>query len=154
MEVEPKLASETAGPLYSSSDCEPWLQKCVNPMRPILKRIFVIALVVLAVLYIYDDLSVRHRMKGQKQGDPFDAVMRMRVLAIPQKGNRIEYALDAQTPIESDPCVHSLFPHFGYTPCWYLKREAKNPIPMVILFPVLRGAGPTFRFRADGKHPY
>ena len=21
-------------------------------------------------------------------------------------------------------CVYSLFPHFGYTPCWYLQRHA------------------------------
>ena len=104
-------------------------------MRPILKRIFIIALVVLAVLYFYDFLSVRRRMSAQKQGDPFDTLVYPRVLAIPHKGNRVEYALDVQSPTQSEPCVHSLFPHFGYTPCWYVNRELRNPIPMVILFP-------------------
>jgi len=24
---------------------------------------------------------------------------------------------------ENQVCVHSLFPHFGYSPCWYLSRR-------------------------------
>ena len=107
-------------------------------MRSTLKRIFLIAVMLFAILYIYDDFSVRRRMSAQKQRDPFDAVVHPRVLAIPHKGNRVEYALDAQSPMESDPCVHSLFPHFGYTPCWYVNRKAQNPIPMVIVFPAFR----------------
>jgi hypothetical protein len=31
-------------------------------------------------------------------------------------------------------CVHSLFPHAGDLPCWYLKRKFAQPIPMVIFF--------------------
>jgi hypothetical protein len=107
-------------------------------MRLVLKRISLVAVLLVACVYIYDYLSVRHRMGAQKQGDPFDIVVYPRVLAIPQKGNRVEYALDVQSPMESDSCVHSLFPHFGYTPCWYVNRKAQNPIPMVILFPALQ----------------
>jgi hypothetical protein len=102
-------------------------------MRAILKWTFLVAVVLLACVYAYDYISVRHRMGAQKPGDPFDTVVYPRVLAIPQKGNRVEYALDAQSPMETDACVHSLFPHFGYTPCWYVNRKAENPIPMVIL---------------------
>lgn len=103
------------------------------PRRRIGKRVLICVMLVLGVSYIYDYLSVRHRMTAQKQGDPFDVVSYPRVLAIPQKGNRVEYALDAQSPMESDPCVHSLFPHFGYTPCWYVNRRAQKPIPMMLL---------------------
>jgi hypothetical protein len=92
----------------------------------------------LAFAYIFDYLSVRYRMRAPKTGDPFDTVTYPRVLAIPQKGNRVEYALDAQSPMETQTCVHSLFPHFGYTPCWYLNRKIQNPIPMEILFPALQ----------------
>jgi hypothetical protein len=102
-------------------------------MRSILKRIFLIAAVLLAVLYVYDYLSVLHRKSAQMQGDPFDVVVHPRLLAIPQKGNRVEFALDAQSPMVSDPCVHSLFPHFGYIPCWYVSRNALKPIPMMIV---------------------
>jgi hypothetical protein len=42
-------------------------------MRSILKGIFLIAVLLLVLLYIYDGLSARHRMSAQKQGDPFDA---------------------------------------------------------------------------------
>ena len=106
-------------------------------MRLILKWASLVALSLILFAYIVDYLSVRYRMTQQKKGDPFDTVTYPRVLAIPQKGNRVEYALDAQEPMETDPCVHSLFPHFGYTPCWYLNRKVANPIPMVILFPTL-----------------
>ena len=102
-------------------------------MDSALNRIFLIAVVLLASIYTYDYLSVRRRMDAQKQGDPFDTLVYPRVLAIPQKGNRVEYALDAQSPMESESCVHSLFPHFGYTPCWCVNRRAQSPIPMAIL---------------------
>jgi len=102
-------------------------------MLLVLKRTFLIAAILLAVLYVYDYLSVLHRKNERKQGDPFDVVVHPRVLAIPQKGNRVEFALDAQSPMVSDPCVHSLFPHFGYTPCWYVSRNALKPVPMTIV---------------------
>jgi hypothetical protein len=93
-------------------------------------------LLLVAVAYGYDFASVRHRMSAQKSGDPFDVVTYPHLLAIPQKGNKVEYALDAQSPMESDPCVHSLFPHYGYTPCWYIIRKSKSPTQMMIVFPV------------------
>ena len=74
-------------------------------------------------------------MSAQKQGDPFDVITYPHLLVIPQKGNQVEYALDAQSPMESDPCVRSLFPHFGYTPCWYVRRRAKTPTQMTIVLP-------------------
>jgi hypothetical protein len=104
-------------------------------MRPILKRIIVALLILFAIAYGYDYASVRLRMRAQKQGDPFDVVTYPHLLVIPQKGNKVEYALDAQSPMESDPCVHSLFPHFGYTPCWYVRRRAKAPTQMTIVLP-------------------
>ena len=91
-----------------------------------------------ATAYGYDYASVRRRMSAQRQGDPFDVVTYPHLLAIPEKGNKVEYALDAQSPMESDPCVHSLFPHYGYAPCWYVLRKSKNPTQMTI---VLRAPG-------------
>ena len=102
-------------------------------MRLLLQRILIAAAVLLAAVYAYDYLSVRHRIAAQKQGDPFDVVTYPHLLAIPQKGNRVEYALDAQSPMMTEPCVHSLFPHDGYTPCWYVNRKARTPTPMFIL---------------------
>jgi hypothetical protein len=101
-------------------------------------RILYALLMLVATAYGYDYASVRRRMSAQRQGDPFDVVTYPHLLAIPEKGNKVEYALDAQSPMESDPCVHSLFPHYGYAPCWYVLRKSKSPTQMTI---VLRAPG-------------
>ncbi len=105
-------------------------------MRTHFTRFLYALLTLLAVAYGYDFASVRHRMSAQKPGDPFDVVTYPHILAIPEKGNKVEYALDAQSPMESDPCIHSLFPHYGYTPCWYILRKSKTPTQMTIVIRV------------------
>jgi len=96
-------------------------------------RFFYTVLLLFAMVYGYDFASVRRRMSGHKPGDPFDTVTYPHILAIPEKGNKVEYALDAQAPMETESCVHSIFPHYGYTPCWYVLRRSKTPTPMTIL---------------------
>jgi hypothetical protein len=105
-------------------------------MRTHFTRFLYALLTLLAVAYGYDFASVRHRMSAQKPGDPFDVVTYPHILAIPEKGNKVEYALDAQSPMESDPCIHSLFPHYGYAPCWYILRKSKTPTQMTIVIRV------------------
>ena len=107
-------------------------------MKTSVHRVIYATVMLLAVAYGYDYASVRRRMSAKKPGDPFDIVTYPHLLAIPQKGNKVEYELDAQSPMESDPCVHSLFPHYGYTPCWYVQRRAKTPTQMTILAPALK----------------
>ena len=105
-------------------------------MRPHLNRFLYALIMLLALAYGFDYASVRRRVNAQKPGDPFDVITYPHVLAIPVKGNKVDYELDAQSPMESDPCVHSLFPHYGYTPCWYILRKSKTPTQMTIVFPV------------------
>ena len=107
-------------------------------MRAPWNRILYAIILLIALTYGYDSVSVRRRMSAQKPGDPFDVVTYPHLLAIPQKGNKVDYELDAQSPMESESCVHSLFPHYGYTPCWYVLRRSKNPTQMMI---VLRAPG-------------
>jgi hypothetical protein len=107
-------------------------------MRDNSTRILYALLIVLAAVYGYDFASVRHRMSEQKPGDPLDVITYPHLLAIPHKGNKVEYALDALSPMESESCVHSLFPHYGYTPCWYVLRKSKTPTQMMIVFRVPR----------------
>jgi len=103
--------------------------------RSFLKRFVLALILVLAILYSNDYASVRRRMSAKTPGDPIDVITYPNLLAIPQKGNKVEYALDAQSPMVSESCVRSLFPHYGYTPCWYVQRRAKTPRPMMILLP-------------------
>ena len=99
-------------------------------------RILYALILLLALGYGYDYASVRRRASAQKPGDPFDVVTHPHLLAIQLKGNKVDYELDAQSPMASDPCVHSLFPHYGYIPCWYVLQRSKNPTQMTILLPV------------------
>ena len=57
-------------------------------------------------------------------------VYALRVLAIPEKSGKTEYEVDAQNPEQTITCVHALFPHRGYSPCWYVKPRINQPIPM------------------------
>ena len=108
--------------------------------RKIIPKIVYAVLLLIALTYVYDFSSVRHRMSAQKPGDPFDTVSYPHLLAIPVKGNKVDYELDAVNPIKTDPCVHSIFPHYGYTPCWYVLKQSKSPTPMTIIFPGRLGA--------------
>jgi hypothetical protein len=45
--------------------------------------------------------------------------------AIHQKNGKTEFDY-AQPQIQV--CVQSLFPHFGYAPCWYVKRHTDKRI--------------------------
>jgi hypothetical protein len=100
------------------------------PPRILLKRILAAAVAALAVLYGGDYLSVRIRMLHLKPADPFESLPAMRVLAIPEKNGKMEYEVDARNPEQVVTCVHSLFPHYGYSPCWYVKPRINQPIPM------------------------
>jgi hypothetical protein len=94
------------------------------------KRILVAAISILAIAYIGDYVSVRVRMIHPQPADPFETITTLRILAIPEKNGKTEYETDAQNPQQTFTCVHSLFPHAGYSPCWYIKPKLNQPIPM------------------------
>ena len=103
--------------------------------RVIFKRLILSVVGCIAVVYAADFLSVRVRMLHPKPADPFESVTAPRLLAIPEKGNKTTYELDEQNPTQTVVCVHSLFPHMGNPPCWYLKKKLTQPIPMTLLAP-------------------
>lgn len=88
-----------------------------------MKRILVAALISLSVLYIGDYVLIRYRMA--KNRTPFGVVAIQRYYAVPQKNRKTEFYFDQP---EMQRCVHSLFPHFGYSPCWYLNRKQVKQI--------------------------
>jgi hypothetical protein len=104
----------------------------LNDPRTIVKRAAIGAALALVFLYLGDALWVRLRMIHPKPGEPFESVTAPRVLAIPQKSGKTEYELDAQNPEQTLVCVHSLFPHDGRSPCWYLKPRIIQPVPMLV----------------------
>jgi hypothetical protein len=86
--------------------------------------ILIAALALLALVYAGDYLSVRYRIARHQPGDPFDVMTIQPTYAIAQKDGRVEIVVGDP---ETQPCVHSLFAHFGLTPCWYLKRTSQKP---------------------------
>lgn len=73
--------------------------------------------ILVVVVYLADAAWARARPTGSVQ---------VRVLlAVPQKGNRVEF-IPGDTEIKS--CVHALFPHLGLEPCWYLERHTHKQV--------------------------
>jgi hypothetical protein len=105
----------------------------VNPFIAYVKRALILIVVLAALVYGGDYASVRLRMAFPKLGPALDSVQMERLYAIALKNGRTEYELDAQQPEVTVTCVRALFPHLGYSPCWYLRRNSQKPIPMVIL---------------------
>jgi len=82
------------------------------------------AVVILALFtYVGDYLSVRYKIPNGR--DQFSSVTIQPYYAIHEKNGRTEY--DYAQP-QTQVCVRSIFPHFGYSPCWYVNRHTDKRI--------------------------
>jgi len=90
-----------------------------------MRRILLVTLLSLCLLYIGDYVSVRYRIPNNRP--QFDVVKIQRYYAVGLKSGKTEFMFLGPT---NQMCVHSLFPHFGYTPCWYLNRRKVQRISM------------------------
>jgi hypothetical protein len=72
-----------------------------------------------ALIYAGDDLRAR------LHGRPVEQVKVDRVYAATNHWNQVEYSVG--TPI-METCVDALMPHFGYVPCWYLRRHTLQQV--------------------------
>ena len=102
----------------------------MNRFIPHIKRALLIALILFAVTYAGDYAWFRLRLLHPTATNPYEVVKVERFYAIPQKNGRYEFT---QADPISQTCVHSIFPHGGYNPCWYVLRQNGTPIPMVFL---------------------
>jgi hypothetical protein len=90
-----------------------------------MRRILVVAVLLLLILYVGDYLSVRYRIpKGRAQ---FGVVTIQRYYAVRLKNGKTEFMFLGP---KDQVCIHSLFPHFGDSPCWYLSRKSVQRIDM------------------------
>lgn len=90
------------------------------------KRILAIFALVVLAIYMGDFLSARFGFPGHRA--IYDSVTVNQTYAVTQKDQKKEeyYFL----PPEAQTCVNALFPHFGYPPCWYLKRHRSQRVQM------------------------
>ena len=109
----------------------------MNRVRLIAKHALLGVAIVLFLAYICDYAYFRLRMIHPKPANPLETFTAPRLFAIAEKGGKVAYELDAENPEQTITCLHSIFPHASYSPCWYIKLKSQQPIPMSILAPQL-----------------
>jgi hypothetical protein len=88
----------------------------------ILRRSFLALALTVILVYTADYLIARSRgarVLGTVQVLPY--------YAVPLKDGKTEFMM---LDPENRTCVHSLAPHFGYPPCWYLNGRKEQRINM------------------------
>ena len=81
------------------------------------KRAFAGAIVFVALVWSTDWLIL------SRKSDAYGQVEVRRSYSVHLKGRKIEQ--DRGKP-EPEECVHSLFSHYGDSPCWYLERHKND----------------------------
>lgn len=95
-------------------------------------RVALAALAALAILYAGDYASIKYRVTRAGNAvvtpaGPLESVQVQQTYEIPHKDGRAEFAF-AQP--QNVTCARSIFPHLGYSPCWYVKRHTQQVVPM------------------------
>jgi hypothetical protein len=108
----------SSSPAVSVTSRSPWL------------RLLSCVVGALLLFYLADFTWYETRLHFPALGAATGSVHRIRLLAIPNKGNKTTFELDQVRPEEDVPCSHTLFPQGGARPCWYVTRHANDPIPI------------------------
>lgn len=94
-------------------------------LKRALQRLLVVLVLVVAIIYAGDYLLLRFRIATNR--NPFGTVTVRPYYAVPRKDKKTEFLFDDP---RDETCVHSLFPHSGDDPCWYLSRHRERRIDM------------------------
>jgi hypothetical protein len=95
-----------------------------SPIKHFLKRLIVVGLSAFLggtlLTYTVDYIVFRYRIATNRQ--PFGQMTVSSYDAVKQKNGKTEFIFN---PPEQQSCVHALFPHSGFVPCWYLRRHTE-----------------------------
>lgn len=83
-----------------------------------MRRVFLYLAIFLVVVYLADFIAARAKPLSSVEIHPY--------YAIHLKDKKVEFDFDV--PTETQSCVQSVAPHFGYSSCWYLKRNTAKRI--------------------------
>lgn len=72
------------------------------------------------VAYVIDYAIFRYRISSNRR--PYGQVTVQSYDAVAQKSGKTQFIFN---PPEPQTCVNALFPHSGFTPCWYLQKNAE-----------------------------
>ena len=84
--------------------------------------VLLVSLVLVGLLYLVDDLSLRYRTSLGGDG-PFQEVTFYYATLL--KNGRVEVFYDQP---KTEVCIYALFPHQGLHPCWYAVRHTVRRI--------------------------
>ncbi len=87
-----------------------------------MKRKLIMVVVVLAILYLGDFLSLRFRIPPR---NTFGNITVHTYYAVKLKNGKTEYDYAGDHDVS---CTNSLFPQFGVKPCWYARRRTEEQI--------------------------
>ena len=82
-----------------------------------------VAALAAGLAYISDSLYVRHKLAGPNSSEAFGNVQFYPATKL--KNGKLDIYLESP---QNEVCVHALFPHYGYNPCWYAKRNTVHVI--------------------------
>ncbi|HEY4739382.1 MAG TPA: hypothetical protein VIH76_02170 [Candidatus Acidoferrales bacterium] len=95
-----------------------------------MKRILIVAVAGLALVYISDYVFLRIKMSAKDPSAAYGVVKIQPLYEIPHKDGKAEYMFGDP---QNQTCVRALFPHSGFSTCWYLNTKRARTVPMVIL---------------------
>ena len=100
-------------------------QTSVPNLKVRLRQIFVGAVLVVigvAALAYGLDYAV-FRIRAATGGNAYGSVTVNHYYAVLQKNGKTQFIFD---PPQAQTCVHALFPHGAWLPCWYLSRHPEQ----------------------------
>lgn len=83
-----------------------------------------LVLVALAILIYIADFAIM-KFRIAKGSGAYGTFTVRSYYAIAKKANKVEYDYIGS---EQETCTHSLFPHFGFNPCWFVSRHTERRI--------------------------
>jgi hypothetical protein len=91
----------------------------MQDLNRLLKRLAISVVTLLVIWYVGDYANLKIRRA------PTSTVQITKFYAVPQKDGKTSY--EPGEP-ENQTCVNSMFPHMGYSPCWFVKRHRTQQI--------------------------
>jgi hypothetical protein len=92
-------------------------------MKKIIASIVAVLITAAALSYVVDYSFWRYKVVTGH--NPYGTLTVQFYYAIQEKNGKTEY--DFQPP-QRETCVNSLFPHSGYSPCWYERKHTEKAI--------------------------
>jgi hypothetical protein len=86
-------------------------------------RTIQLCLFLLLLCYVSDTLLFKYRAAHSQPGRPFDSVTAY--VAAPMKNGSVQLFYGHP---QQFACIRAIFPHAGYSPCWYV---SETPVKMI-----------------------